>query len=408
MARARSMASEPMTIARRQFLKTAAAFPALLAPSDAQSTPAYDLVVRGGRVIDPSQNIDRVADVAIRNGKIAEIRPGIPASASAQSIDATGRLVTPGLIDVHVHARYAEMKPGDLLATGVTSVVDAGSRGADNVGPLIEIAKRAPNRMRILLNIARTGINLDIKPEFIDGMEQGDVPKAIAAVKQHRDWIIGVKARISREIAAHWDVEVLRRALEVGKANQVPVVVHIGNTFSPLPKILAMLRPGDVITHLYAATANGILDQKGRLLAEVREARQRGIVFDLGHGLHEHWTWDVARRALDQGFAPDTLSSDLTPTGLTDQVFSLTNVLSKFLLLGMPLKDVIACATTNSAKMFKEFHPYGSLRVGSPAEIAVLELMDGEFEFVDNSYTVRKGTKKLFTRAVVFGGKRVA
>ncbi len=358
-------------------------------------------------MIDPSQGMDQVADVAIRDGKIAAIRPDISVAA-AESIDARGRLVVPGLLDMHVHARYAEMTPADLLATGVTSLVDAGSRGADNVAPLIEIAERAPNRVRTLLNIARLGINLDIRPEFIDGMEQGDVPRAIAAVKQHRDWIIGVKARLSRDVAANRDLEVLRRTIEVGDAHQIPVMVHIGDTFSPLPRILAMMRPGDIITHVYAATPNGILDKKGRVLAEVREARNRGILFDLGHGLHEHWTWEVAQRALDQGFAPDTLSSDLTPKGRADQVFDLPNVLSKFVLLGMPLRDVLACATINSVRMFPAFQACGSLRIGAAAEVAVLELAEGEFEFADNNQKVRKGTRKLFTRAVVFGGKRVA
>ena len=390
---------------RRQFVQTAAAFPALIGPL---SAAGYDLVVRGGRVIDPAQRIHRVMDVAIRAGKIAALAPNIPASSAAESIDATGKLVVPGLIDIHLHARDAELPPSAIMALGVTSLVDAGSRGADNVDQLIEVARSAPNRMRILLNIGRLGNNPNGRGEFLDSIDPADVAKARAAIKKHRDWIVGIKARLSRGIAAERDQEVLRRAVQAAAPFKIPVMIHMGDTASPLPQLLALMRPGDIVSHLYAPTPHGIMDDRGKILPEVREARRRGIRFDFGNGLNEHWNWDVAQSGLQQDFPPDTISTDLTIAGRTEQVIDLPNVVSKFLSMGMPLNQAIACVTSNAARSFREFNAYGSLRTGAPADVTVLELAQGNFSFVDNYKNVRMGTQKLVTRAVIVGGKKVA
>lgn len=365
---------------------------------------AYDLVIRNGRVVDPSQRLDRITDLAIRDGKIAALGRNLQ---GAESIDATGKLVTPGLIDIHLHARDAELPPSAILATGVTTMVDAGSRGADNVDPLIAVARDAPNRMRILLNIGRLGNNPNGRGEFLDGIEPADVEKARAAAEKNRSWIVGIKARLSRSICGDLDMEVLRRALQVATPLGIPVMLHVGGTASPLPQILALLRPGDIVTHMYS-TVHGILDDQGRVLPEVRAARRRGIRFDFGNGRTEHWTWDVAQRGLEQGFPPDTISSDLDLAGHTQQVFDLPTVLSKFLAMGMPLQQVIACATVNASRAFREFNAYGSLRPGAPADVAVFELAQGGFEFVDNYKNNRTASQKLIARAVVAAGKRVA
>ena len=330
---------------RRRFLYTAC-LPSLL-----RAAP-HDLVIRNGRVIDPSQRLDRVTDVyAIQNGKIAALGRNLQ---GAESIDATGKLVVPGLIDIHLHARDAELPPSAVLATGVTTMVDGGSRGADNVDQLIGIARDAPNRMRILLNIGRLGNNPNRRGEFRkDGIEPADVEKALARPVWRRisSWVIGIKARLSRSIAADHDLEILRRAQSVAAPLNIPVMIHIGDTASPLPQILALLRPGDIVTHMYTPV-NGILDAQGRVLPEVRAARRRGVLFDFGNGRTEHWTWASAQSGLAQGFAPDTISSDLDLAGHTEQVFDLPTVLSKFLVMGMPLAQVIACATVNAAKVF--------------------------------------------------------
>jgi dihydroorotase len=285
-------------------------------------------------------------------------------------------------------------------------MVDAGSKGADNVDQILDIARRAPNRLRVLLNIARLGNNPGGRGEFLDGLEQADVDKASRAVADHRDLIVGVKARLSKGISADRDRDVLKLALRVAEPARVPVMIHIGNTATPLPQLLELLRPGDVVTHMYAPE-NGILDASGRVLPQVRAARQRGVLFDFGNGLNEHWSWDIAQRGLDQGFAPDTVSSDLNLPGRTAQVFDLPNVLSKFLLLGMPLDEVIARVTSHAAKVFTPLSSFGTLREGAAADVTVLELTEGSFEFLDNYKGTRPGGLRLVTRAVVFGGKRV-
>jgi dihydroorotase len=396
---------------RRTLVRIATGFPALLTLPPSVRGAEYDLVIRNGRVIDPAQKIDRLADVAIRSGRIASIRPNIPAETAADSFDARGKLVVPGLIDIHVHARDATLLPPEILSTGVTSMVDAGSRGADNIGQIIEIARNAPNRMRLLINISRLGNNPNPDParrgEFLDNIDLADVATARSAIEQNRHWIIGMKARLSRNISANHDLEVLRRAVGAATPSGIPIMIHIGDTASPLPEILKLLRPGDIVTHLYAPPPHGIQDDAGRILPEVRAARRRGIRFDFGNGRNEHWTWAVAESALAQGFPPDTISTDLDGVGRTEQVFDLPTVMSKFLILGMPLNQVIACVTSSAARSFSEFHEYGSLRNGAVADVTILELTSGTFDFVDNYKGMRTGMQKLVTRVILVAGKRV-
>jgi dihydroorotase len=182
-------------------------------------------------------------------------------------------------------------------------------------------------------------------------------------------------------------------------------MVHVGDTVSSMPAILALLKPGDIVTHAYAPPPNGIFDDTGQVLPEVLAARRRGIRFDIGHGRVGHITWETAGQGLRQKFLPDTISSDLNDAGRTDQVFDFPNVLSKFLMLGMPLDQVIERATINAAHVFPDFGDLGTLRVGAPADITVLELRTGEFEFVDNANTPRKGQSKLFAHASIVAGK---
>jgi dihydroorotase len=392
-------------LSRRDLLRSTAVAPILLARTPRLFGAEYDLVIKGGRVLDASQRIDRVADVAIRAGKIAAIQPNIAASAAAQVIDASGKLVTPGLIDIHAHVADKELTPAQCLSTGVTSLVDAGSRGAENVDELLKIAQSAPNRVRILLNISGRGL-ADGATELLD-IEKANVPAARRAIENSRDWIIGIKARLSRSAAGEHDLEAVRRARQVADPLKIPIMVHVGDTAAPLPEILALRRPGDIVTHMYAPPPHGIMDDKNKILPQVLEARRRGILFDFGNGRTAHWTWDVAERAMQQGFLPDTISSDSTGAGLTDQVINFPNVLSKFLVLGMPVDQVIARATANAAHAIPQYKSYGTLRTGAIADVAVLDLKEGDFEFVDNYKGQRIGHRKLIPYAVVMGGKKV-
>ena len=365
--------------------------------------PKYDLVIKGGRVLDPSQRLDRMLDIAVRNGKIAALQPSIAASDGAESFDAGGKLVVPGLVDIHAHPRPGEVAPERILSNGVTTVVDGGSRGADGIQDMIDVANKAPNRLRVLINVSRLGN----QPEGeLLKFESADAEAGRSAVRAHRDIIVGVKARLSRPLAGDRDLDAIRRAHEITRPFGIPLMVHIGDTRSPLPDILALLRPGDIVTHVYAPPPHGILDDNGRLLPQVRDARRRGVLFDIGNGRNGHITWEVADRALQQDFLPDTISSDLNGAGLTDQVFDFPNVLSKFLMLGMSLDQVLARGTVNSAKAIPALKALGTLRNGAGADITVLELAQGDFEFVDNLGAKRTSHQKLIARAVFVNGKR--
>ena len=363
----------------------------------------YDLVIRGGRVIDPTRRLDSLMDVAISGGKIADVLPAGATAEAASTFDATGKIVVPGLIDIHTHARSKEM-PSICLADGVTSLIDAGSQGADHIDDVVSVAKSAPNRVRILLNVAKTGILPDGELKDISRV---DVAAARKAIERHRDLVVGVKARLSRSVAGENDLEALRRAQAIVEPSRLRVMVHVGDTASPLPAILALLKTGDIVTHVYSPPPHGIFDENGKVLPDVVAARRRGIRFDIGNGRAGHITWDVAEQALKQRFLPDTISSDWTDAARKDQVFDFPNVLSKFLALGLPLDQVIERATIQAAHTFPAFGDLGTLRVGAPADISILELRTGEFEFVDNANTPRKGTTKLFAHAAIVSGKLV-
>ena len=341
-----------------------------------------------------------MADVAVRGGRIAAVQQNLDAGQAADVLDARGKLVTPGLIDLHVHVGAPELAPAALLRDGVTSMVDGGSAGADNIDGLVRIAEQAPNRVRIFLNVARTGVTAG--GELLD-IAAADVDAARRAIARHRAWIVGVKVRLSQTVAGDHDLEALRRARQA--AGPLPVMLHVGQTFSPLPKILELLNPGDIVTHPYSPPPHGILDETGHVMPEIRAARRRGVRFDVGNGRTAHITWETVEAATRDGFWPDTISSDITGPGRTFRVFDLPTVVSKFLLLGMPLDEAIACVTSHAAGCVPAFANLGTLRPGAPADVAVLELRDGDFALVDNIDGTRIGRHKLFTSAVVMRGK---
>jgi dihydroorotase len=363
----------------------------------------YDLVIRGGRVIDPSLRIDDVRDVAIIGTRIAAVETNITAEAT-DTIDARGKLVVPGLIDIHTHAARHEGDASLILRDGVTSFIDSGSYGADGIDQAVATMKAAPNVGRLLINIARIGLASGGGGELLD-INNADIGLARGAIARNRDMIVGVKARLSNDRAGPNDLEGLRRAQEAAVPFGLPVMIHIGQTFSPMRAILPLLKRGDIVTHMYAPAPNGILDDNGRVFPDVFAARRRGVLFDVGNGTTGHFRWDVVERAMQQGFSPDTFSTDWTQTDHPG-VVDFPNVMAKFLTFGMPLDQVIARATVNSARAFDEFNDRGTLNVGAPADVAVLELRDGSFEFLDNYRGKRTGNQRLFPIATVVGGKR--
>src|SRR5499425_88111 len=387
---------------RRQFVGTGAA--ALFAHVSRALAATYDLLIKGGRVIDPSAGLDAIRDVAIAGGKIVAVEADIAGDA-AQTIDARGKIVAPGLIDIHTHAGRSKEGPALLLQDGVTGWVDAGSAGADNIDQIANVARTGPQVGCALVNIARTGV---ISPAGeLHDMNVANVALAQGAIARHRDVVVGVKARLSENVADANDLEALRRAQEAAAPFNLPVMIHIGQSYSPMRAILPLLKRGDIVTHMYAPAPNGILDEKGRLFPEVAAARRRGVIFDLGHGGNNHLKWDVVEHATKQGFWPDTLSTDWTANSRENpSVIDFPNVMSKFIMLGMPLAQVIACATVNAAHVFPAFEDRGTLNIGAPADVAIMELREGTFEFLDNYKGTRTGHQRLFPVATVLAGKR--
>ena len=388
---------------RRQFFYTAAAGTlAARVPVFAQATN-YDLIIRGGRVIDPSLRIDGIRDVAIRGGRIAAVEANITAAA-AETIDARGRLVVPGLIDIHTHAARTAEGPALVLADGVTGWIDAGSQGADGIGDTAAVARKSPHQGRVLVNVGRAGILPD--GDTID-IARADVGALRDAIAKHRDVVVGVKARLSREVAGENDDEVLRRAQEVATAASLPLMIHMGQSRSPLPRLLDRLKPGDIVTHMFAPPPNSIIDDSGRILPEVLAARRRGVWFDVGNGQNGHIRWDVVQPIMRAGFWPDTFSTDWNVNSPKTGVIDFPNCMSKFFGFGMTVMDAIACATVNAARTFAVFRDRGTLNVGAVADIALLELREGNFEFLDNYKNTIQGRQRLFPAGTVLGGKRI-
>jgi dihydroorotase len=390
---------------RRQFLSAAAAGAgaAMFARGARVFAASYDLIIKGGRVIDPSVRLDAIRDVAISGGRIAAVEAAVAGDA-ADTLDARGKLVVPGLLDIHTHAGRSAEGPGLVLQDGVTGWIDAGSQGADRIGETIAVARSSPQQGRVLINIGRAGIlpegdTMDLK--------RADVAAARDAIAKNRDFIVGVKARLSRDVAGENDYEVLRRAQEVATSFSLPVMIHMGQTISPLPKLVDLLKRGDIVTHLFAPPPNSIIDDSGHILPEVLAARRRGVWFDVANGQSGHMRWDTIAAIMKAGFWPDTFSTDWNTNAHQTGVIDLPNCMSKLFGYGMTLDEAIARATVNAACIFPLFNDRGTLNVGAPADVALLELRKGNFEYLDNYKNKITGHQRLFPSATVLGGKRV-
>ena len=389
---------------RRQFVAAAAAGAAMFARIPNAFAQTYELLIKGGRVIDPSIGLDAIRDVAIAGGRIVAVEPNIAASAP-DTIDARGKIVAPGLIDIHTHAGRSKEGPPLALQDCVTGWVDAGTGGADNIDQVAAVARGAPQIGRVLVNISRSGV---VTPAGeLHDINLANVALARGAIARHRDVVVGVKARLSENVADTNDLEALRRAQEAAAPFNLPVMIHVGQNFSQMRAILPLLKRGDIVTHMYAPPPNSILDDQGRLIPDVAAARRRGVIFDFGNGVNGHFTWDMVERTMKQGFWPDTFSTDWSVASKTTGVVDFPNVMSKFLMFGMSVSQIIACATVNAARVFPAFDDRGTLNVGAPADVAIMELRDGAFEFVDNYKGKRTGKQCLFPIATVLNGKRI-
>jgi len=387
-----------------------------------RSDVKFDLLLAGGTVIDPGLGLQRKLDVGVTEGRIAALEPELPRTAT-QVVELDEELVTPGLIDLHTHVYWGATPVGvtpDRVsrAHAVTTLVDAGSAGAGNIlGFKEHVVKRAKARIFAFLNISFPGIVGAIYDphNFVVVGENEDVrydmvAPAIEACLAFPRLIKGVKVRTSLEASGKQSLEPLLLALEVGEAVGKPVMVHIGTPPPTRKQVLRLLRKGDVLTHAFRGYPNAPIDRRGNIMPEMWEARERGVIIDLGHG-GGSFSWRVAEQMLDQGFLPDVISSDIhLPLqfhkdwpGMPE--FDLPTTMSKMLSLGMELLDVIRATTYTPAQVIGEADTLGTLRPGSVADISVLQQEEGKFTFKDWFDGEMVGTKRLVPRFVVLGGK---
>lgn len=409
-------------LTRREFSKTlAVGGAALLAQasgkpgdvSDAQqprqqgADERYDLLIQGGTVVDPGQGLHGPFDVAVKDGKIAAIAKDIPANRAASVFSAKDRIVTPGFIDAHVHCYEGVGRDMNAdhycLGRGVTTVVDAGSAGTENITNFHKyIIRTSQTRIYALVDIGVLGVISLVGPYDNPAWVN---PKNVAqAIHDFRPSTIGVKVRLAESIEGDKDVDILKKAVEAAEIAQVPVMVHINGPHHPLSDLLPIMRKGDIYTHCYAGRKNFILDENGKVLPEVFDARQRGVYFDTAQG-QGHFSFDVAEKAIQQGLLPDSISTDLTTVAVQRRIYDLPTMVSKMMAIGVDLDKAVAMVTINPTRMFSFDANVGTLKPGREADVSIFEIVQGNFDYEDTEGKKRTGQQRLVNKAVVSRGE---
>ena len=378
----------------------------------ASAQTQYDLLLQNGHVVDAKNHLSAVRDVAIRDGKIAAVEEHIDPAKALKTVDASGLYVTPGLVDIHVHV-YAStgeahsyagdnsvFPDGFTLRNGVTTVADAGSSGARNFEDFKEhIIDRSKTRVLAFLNIVGAGMR---GPKFENNLSDMDPNVAADMAKRHPGLIVGIKT--AHYAGPEWTP--VEHAVEAGKMANIPVMVDFGTNWPqrPISVLLTQkLRPGDIYTHCYSGLRDELVN--GKVNPGMWEGRKRGVIFDVGHG-GGSFAWRVAVPAIQQGFLPDSISTDLHISSMNSGMKDMLNVMSKFLALGLSTDDVITRSTWNPAR---EIHheELGNLSVGSIADVSVLRVAQGDFGFTDMYGAKMRGDRKFICEMTVKGGKIV-
>src|SRR6266851_2693216 len=350
----------------------------------------YDLLLKGGTVVDPSVGLHGVHDIAVQDGKIARIAPTIPREEASRIHEVAGKIVTPGLIDLHAHVFDGFTSNGvhpDLggVYAGVTTLVDAGSAGcATFAGFPQHIIPACHTEIIPFLHICQTG--LATNPDII-AERSINLDATLRVTDQYKGLICGIKARMVSPALEIFGMEMPRLAKRAARESGIKLMVHIGDTekrYDPtvIRSLLPLLEPGDILTHYFTANPGGVLDANGHLVPEAREARDRGVWFDTAHG-RKNFSFDVGRRCIEQGLLPHCISTDLTVPGRIHTVHSMTEIMTRFLGLGFTLAQVVTMSTANPARAIGAAHRLGSLAVGRQADISVLELREGDWVVYD-------------------------
>jgi dihydroorotase len=411
-------------LTRREFSKLIAATP-LLAPRGLEGTSAAptsppqdmnqalsmsrDLLIKGGTVIDPGQNLHAVLDVAVKDGRIQQVAADISADGTQNVISAKGKFVTPGLIDVHVHV-FEGIGPTGLnadqycLGRGVTTAIDAGSAGSFAIAGFRQyVIKPSATRIFAMVDIGARGTLMGLAGNYTN-LDWVNPQRTAKAAEANKPDVVAIKVRLSKAITGPNDLEVLKRALEAAQLSHLPLMVHVGDSYSPLPQILRQLRKGDVLTHCYTGEPNGPLDANGKLIPEMLECRERGVFFDVGDG-GPHMSLSVAEKCIQQNFLPDTIGTDLGGISYSGPVYDLVTELSKFMLIGLSLDQLIERVTLRPTRAFNFGVEIGTLRPGAVADITVLDVREGSFTFTDSTGVKRTGRQKLQSVAAIRAGK---
>ncbi|HUQ93603.1 MAG TPA: amidohydrolase/deacetylase family metallohydrolase [Bryobacteraceae bacterium] len=361
----------------------------------------YDIVLRNAHVIDPSQSIDGVCDVCIRGGRIESIAAQVEAPA-AVPVDLTGKYLSPGLVDLHGHWYEGSafgIDPARCLADGVTTVVDAGTSGFINFREFrAHRIDRSSIRILAFLNIAAAGIPTPLTGE-LENLRMARPMETAAMIQEHPDVLLGVKIRIGA-MSANNGEQALERAIQAAESAACPVMIHISRG-AQTPRILKRLRPGDILTHCFQGRGDGLFDN-GAILPEALAARNNGVVFDVGHGCGS-FSWEVARRAFEHSFYPDTISSDLHRLSVERFSLDLPSTMSKFLHLGMPLYDVILKTTIAPARAMGRAE-LGTLAPGAAADLFVFSLEEGEFPLEDTHMVKQTVRRRIHPERVMKAG----
>ena len=350
----------------------------------------YDLLLKGGSVVDPSRELHGVHDIAVQDGKIASIAPSIASEEATRVIDISGKIVTAGMIDVHVHVFDGFTSNGvnpDLVGvhSGVTTLVDAGSAGcATFSGFPRHIIPRCHTEIIPFMHICQTG--LATNPDII-AESSIDLEGTLKAVDKYKGLVRGIKARMVSPALEIFGMEMPRLAKRAAKESGIKLMVHIGDTekrYDPnvIRELLPILEEGDILTHYFTANPGGVLDANGRLVPEAKEVADRGVWFDTAHG-RMNFSFDVGRRVVDQGPLPHCISTDLTVQGRVRTVHSMTEMMVRFLAIGFTLDQVVTMCTSNPARAIGEEDRLGSLAVGRQADISVLEIKEGDWVVYD-------------------------